>query len=327
MEAVLLSTTPSFLRSREAGGSRSAKRLIKLKQNIDRPLSAILTLNTIAHTVGAAGVGAQVTKIFGDAYFGIASAVLTLLILVVSEIIPKTIGATYWKELAMVSAHVIQMTIWITYPLVIIFPYITQCFSKKQDRQTVSIEEISLLAHIGTEEGIFSKKENVILQNLIRLKNIKIHEIMTPRVVVTMAEETMTLKDFLKNKKFLHFSRIPVYAGSHENVTGYVLRQTVFEKLAENREELRLKDIKREIVVVPNMSNVFKVWEILLEKKEHIALVVDEYGGVDGIVTLEDIVETLLGIEILDEKDTITDMQQYARERWNMRKTKYMMLE
>jgi len=323
----LLSTSLSYLKSKEKSGSRSAKIFIKLKQNIDRPLSAILTLNTVAQTVGSAGVGVQVTKVFGDVYFGIASGILTILILVLSEIIPKMIGANYWRELAMISAHVIRISIIMTYPLVIIFPYITKFLSKKQDKQTVSIEEISSLAHIGTEEGIFNKKENLIIQNLIRLKNIKVHEITTPRVVVKVADENMALKDFLKNKKFLHFSRIPVYSGSHENITGYVLRQTVFEKLAEDRVGLKLKDIKREIVVIPNMKNVLKVWEILLEKKEHIALIVDEYGGVDGIVTMEDIIESLLGIEILDEKDTITDMQQYARERWNMKKAKYKLLD
>ena len=327
MEAVLLSTTLSYLTVKEKSGNRSAKIFIKLKQNIDRPLSAILSLNTIAHTIGAAGVGAQATKVFGDVYFGIVSAVLTILILVLSEIIPKTIGARYWRELAMISAHAIRITIFITYPLVIIFPYITNFISKKQNERTASREEISALANIGTEEGIFGEKENLIIQNLIRLKSIKVSEIMTPRVVVTVADENMTLKDFLKNKEFLRFSRIPIYSENTENIADYVFRETVFEKLAEDQVELKLKDIKREIIVVPNTNHLFKVWEILLEKKEHIALIVDEFGGMDGIVTMEDIIETLLGFEIVDEKDTITDMQQYARDRWNMRQKKYNLLD
>ena len=305
----------------------SAKIFIKLKQNIDRPLSAILSLNTIAHTVGAAGVGAQATKIFGEVYFGIVSAILTILILVLSEIIPKTIGARYCRELAMISGHAIRITIFITYPFVIIFPYITRLFSKKQNERTISREEISALANIGAEEGIFGEKENKIIQNLIRLKSIRVSEIMTPRVVVTIADENMTLKDFLKNKEFLHFSRIPIYSENTENITGYVFRQTVFEKLAEDQVGLKLKDIKRDIVVIPETNPLFKVWEILLEKKEHIALIVDEYGGMDGIVTMEDIIETLLGFEIVDEKDTITDMQQYARDRWNRRQIKYNLLD
>lgn len=232
MEAVLLSTTLSYLTVKEKNGNRSAKKFIALKQDIGRPLSAILSLNTIAHTVGAAGVGAQATKIFGEVYFGIISAILTILILVLSEIIPKTIGARYWRELAMISGHAIRITIFITYPLVIIFPYITRLFSKRQNESTVSREEISALANIGTEEGIFGEKENKIIQNLIRLKSIRVSEIMTPRVVVSVADENMTLKDFLKNKEFLHFSRIPIYSENTENITGYVFRQVVFEKLA-----------------------------------------------------------------------------------------------
>jgi CBS domain containing-hemolysin-like protein len=293
---------------------------------VTRPLSAILSLNTVAHTVGAAGVGAQATIVFGEAYFGIASAILTLLILILSEIIPKTIGARYWKELLHVCGRAIQATIIITYPLVLLFPYITKLFAKKQLDKTVSREEISALAHIGTQEGVFGEKENKIIQNLIRLKSIRVSDIMTPRVVVAVADENMTLDDFLKNKEFLHFSRIPIYSENSENISGYVFRQSVFEKLAEDKTGLKLKDIKRNIVIIPDSKPVFKAWEILLQKKEHISLVVDEYGGMDGIVTMEDIIETLLGFEIVDEKDIIVDMRQYALDRWKMRKAKYNLL-
>jgi|AntAceMinimDraft_9_1070365.scaffolds.fasta_scaffold55937_1 CBS domain containing-hemolysin-like protein len=327
MEAVLLSTSPSYLRVKEENGNSSAKYFIKLKQNIDRPLSAILSLNTIAHTVGAAGVGAQATKVFGEVYFGIVSAILTILILVLSEIIPKTIGARFWRELAMISGHAIRITIFITYPLVIISSYITRLFSKKQNEQTISREEISALAKIGAEEGIFGEKENKIIQNLIRLKSIRVSEIMTPRVVVSVADEKLDLKDFLKNKDYLKFSRIPVFSDNDENITGYVLRQSVFEKLAEDQHELKLKDIKRDIVIVPNTIVLLALWEKLLERKEHIAIIVDEYGGLDGVVTMEDIIETLLGLEIIDEKDTVADMQKYARDRWRKRQTKYNLLD
>lgn len=327
MEAVLLSATLSYLRVKEENGNNSAKLFIKLKENIDRPLSAILSLNTVAHTIGAAGVGVQAANVFGEAYFGIVSAILTILILFLSEIIPKTIGARYWRELAMITGHAIRITIFITYPLVVISAYITRLISKKKIERTISREEISVLANIGVEEGIFGEKENKIIQNLIRLKKVRVSEIMTPRVVVSVAEENMTLNDFLENKEYLHFSRIPIYSENAENITGYVFRQTVFEKLAEDKEGLKLKDIKREIVVVNDTNPLFGVWETLLEKKEHIALIVDEYGGMDGIVTMEDIIETLLGFEIVDETDTITDMQQYARERWNMRQVKYNLLD
>lgn len=327
MEAVLLSTSMSYLRLKENNGSKSAKLFIKLKQNIDRPLSAILSLNTVAHTIGAAGVGAQATKVFGEIYFGLVSVILTILILFISEIIPKTIGARYWRELAKISAYSIRLTIYMTYPLVIISTFITRIVSRKKTSQTISREEISVLANIGAEEGIFGEKENKIIQNIIRLKNIRVSEILTPRVVVTVADENMVLRDFLKNKEYLHFSRIPVFSKNSDNITGYIFRQTVFEKLAEESGNLKLLDLRRDIVVVPETTPLFKVWEILLEKKEHIALIIDEYGGMDGIVTMEDIIETLLGFEIIDEKDTISDMQQYARERWKMKQSKYNLLE
>lgn len=301
--------------------------MIRQKLNIDRPLSAILSLNTVAHTVGAAGVGAQAVKVFGDVYFGLVSAILTILILVLTEIIPKTIGARFSRELAMISAHIIKIMIIITYPLVIGSAYITRIISRRPAGHTTSREEISVLANIGVEEGIFGEKENKIIQNLIRLKKIKVTEIMTPRVVVTVADENMPLDEFLIGKEFLKFSRIPVYSDNEEHITGYVFRQNVFEKLAEDQIGLKLKDIKREIVIIPGSKPLFGVWETLLEKKEHIALVVDEYGGMDGIVTMEDIIETLLGFEIVDEKDTITDMQQYARERWRMRQEKYRLID
>ena len=301
--------------------------MIRQKMRIDRPLSAILSLNTVAHTVGAAGVGAQAVKVFGDVYFGLVSAILTILILVFTEIIPKTIGARFSRELAMISAHIINIMIIITYPLVIASVYITRIISKRPAGHSTSREEISVLANIGAEEGIFGEKENKIIQNLIRLKKIKVTEIMTPRVVVTVADENMPLDEFLIGKEFLKFSRIPVYSGNEEHITGYVFRQNVFEKLAEDQTGLELKDIKREIVIIPGSKPLFGVWETLLEKKEHIALVIDEYGGMDGIVTMEDIIETLLGFEIVDEKDTITDMQQYARERWRMRQEKYRLID
>ena len=323
MEAVLLSTSVSFLNVKKEEGYKSATTFLKLKKNIEKPISAILSLNTIAHTIGAAGVGVQSTKIFGDYYFGITTAILTFLILFFSEIIPKTIGARYWRKLALVSGVIINIMIIITYPLVILIGYLTSFFSLKENEISLSRDEISAMANIGTEEGIFDEKENKIIQNIIRIKNIRVSEIMTPRAVIATADENMSLEEFLRKKELLHFSRIPVYSKNEDNITGYVFRQTVFEKLAEDKTDLKLRDIRREITFVPEFQTVMNLWEILLEKKEHIAMVIDEYGGIDGIVTMEDIIETLIGLEILDEKDRITDMQQYARERWNKRKAKY----
>ncbi len=327
MESVLLSTPQSFLIVKHQKGNQWAKNFIDLKTNIDKPLSAILSLNTVAHTIGAAGVGAQAVKVFGEASFGIISAILTILILIITEIIPKTIGARYWRMLARICSVTISIMIVITYPLVVMSAFITKIFSKNKTEPTTSREEIAALASIGADEGVFSEKEHKIIQNILRLKNVKVTEIMTPRVVVAVADENLFLNDFLKNKNYLKFSRIPIYAGDDENITGYVFRQTVFEKLAEDKHELKLKDIKREIFIAPKSMVLFALWEKLLQKKEHIALIVDEYGGMDGIVTMEDIIETLLGLEIVDEKDTVTDMQKYARERWKARQAKYNFLD
>jgi len=327
MESVLLSTPQTFLIVKQEKGNVWAKKFIDFKANIDKPLSAILSLNTVAHTIGAAGVGAQAVKVFGEASFGIVSAVLTILILVFTEIIPKTLGANYWRNLTMITSFTINIMVIITYPLVLMSTVITKTFSRNKKEQTTSREEIAALARIGAYEGIFSEREHKIVQNILRLKNVKVNEIMTPRVVVAVADENQSLNEFLKNKDYLKFSRIPVYTENDENITGYVIRQEVFEKLAEDQHNLKLRDIKRKIVKVPNTMVLFSLWEILLENKEHIALILGEYGGLDGVVTMEDIIETLLGLEIVDEKDTFYDMQKYARERWKARQTKYNLLE
>lgn len=326
MEAVLLSTPLSYLKSREALGDAGAKIMLKQKEDIDKPLSAILSLNTVAHTVGAAGVGAQATIVFGEAYFGVISAILTILVLVFSEIIPKTLGANYSRELVGVSAKTIQAMIFITYPLVVVSSVLTKLLSRSEAELTTSREEVSALASIGTEEGIFAENENKIIQNLIKLKTIRVAEIMTPRVVVVTANEDMTLQKFLENKDFLHFSRIPVYQDNKDNITGYVFRALVFEKLAEDQFDLRLKDIKREILTFRKEMTLLNAWDEMLAKREHISLVVDQYGGMDGITTLEDIIESLLGFEIIDEKDRVDDMQKYALQRWKEKKKKYEML-
>lgn len=301
--------------------------MLSLKEDIDKPLSAILSLNTVAHTVGAAGVGAQATVVFGEAYFGLVSAVLTLLILVVTEIIPKTLGANYSKDLVGIVSRLIKISILITYPLVWLSSILTKALSRKKGELTTSREEISALASIGTQEGVFAAKENLIIQNLIKLKSLKIEEIMTPRIVVVTANEEMTLEEFLKNKEFLHFSRIPVFQDNRDTITGYVRREEVFEKLAEDQFNLHLKDIKRPIIQFPEEKTLFDAWEEMLHKKEHISLITDKYGGMDGIATLEDIIETLLGFEIVDEKDKVEDMQQYALKRWQERQKKYLLLE
>jgi len=325
METVLLTTPASFISIKESEGVKAAITFKKLKQNINRPLSAILSLNTVANTVGAAGVGAQATDIFGDVYFGVISAVLTILILVIAEILPKTIGAYYWKDIAITSGKIINVMVYIAYPLVIISEFMTRIISRKAKNDvTVSREEVAAMVDIGTEEGTFEDTEKKIIQNLIKLRSVRASDVMTPRVVVATAPEEMTIGEFYKNKVYLHYSRIPVYTGNKEDITGFVYRQEVLENLANDNFDVILRDMKKPIMVAPNSQPLTVLWEKLVSQKTHIALIVDEYGGFEGIVTLEDIVETIMGIEIMDDRDVVADLQQFARDRWQERQKRLL---
>lgn len=291
--------------------------LKKYKQDIDKPISAILSLNTIAHTVGATGVGVQSEALFGSEYFALTSAVLTLLILVLSEILPKTIGAAYWRALAIPAARVIHVLVIVTYPFVLMSELITGLLSNKKQALSVSREEVSAMVTVGAEEGVFEKKENRMIQNLLKLDDVKARDIMTPSSVVEMAEESMTLREFYRNDAYRTYSRIPVYNEENDDyIKGYVLRQSILEKLTEDKFDLRLSDIVRPVLTFQENEPVSNVWEKLLAKKEHISIIIDEYGCFRGIVTMEDVIETMLGTEIVDEKDKVTDMQEFAREKW-----------
>ena len=318
MESVLLSTPPTYLMVKEEEGKTWAGKFLKLKEDIDRPLSAILSLNTVAHTIGAAGVGAQATQIWGEEVFGWVSAILTILILVITEIIPKTMGARFSRELSKPSFYIIRGMIFITYPLVWVSGIITGLFSKSGDEKTTSREEIAALATIGEEEGLFSESENKIIQNVLSLKSIEVTSIMTPRVVVAVADEDMSLQEFIETELYKSFSRIPVYSGNDENITGYVIRNQAYGK----EFDAPLKTIKRPIIKSPKSTKALALFERLVDQKEHIALIVDEYGGLEGIVTLEDIIESLLGKEIVDETDHVIDMQEYARKKFQSKKKK-----
>ncbi len=320
VEAVILSVSVPFIKMKELKGKTSAKYLKNLKSNIDRPLSAILTINTVAHTVGAAGVGAQAVAVFGEVYFGVISAVLTILILFFSEIIPKTIGATFWRKLALPSTFVIIGMVYLSYPLVIISEYITRIISKNKKVQTVSREEIVALIQLGRKDGVLKESESKIIDNLIKLKTLNIRDIMTPRTVVVSAPEDISLGHFIRQKEFLQYSRIPVYSEDIDHVTGYILKTDVLEKLAKGGKDITLKDLKRSIMIFYESASIPKLFEELLLRKEHIALIIDEYGGMQGLATMEDIIETILGLEIMDEKDIEVDMQELAKKKWEIRK-------
>ncbi|MBR1678405.1 MAG: DUF21 domain-containing protein, partial [Bacteroidales bacterium] len=278
--------------------------------------------NTIANTIGAAGVGQQATLVFGSQWFGVVSAVTTVLILIFSEIIPKTIGTSHWKNLLWL-AKVMNFLVVILYPIVWLVERLRRSISDGEPDTGISREEVSAMANIGEEEGVIDNSENKVIQNIIKLDDIKAYDVMTPRVVAAIAPENMTLKQFYKQEELSHNSRIPVYADSPEFITGYIMRYDVLENLAEDKFDTRLKSIKRKIAAFHEETSVSDIWESLLKTKDQIALIIDDYGCFQGIITLEDIIETILGMEIIDENDTITDMQQYAKERWLKRKNQY----
>ena len=291
-----MSTSISYITMREDEGYKAATKFKKFKQESSRPIAAILSLNTIANTIGAAGVGAQATAVFGSKWFGLVSVITTILILVFSEIIPKTIGTTRWKSL---------------------MEGLTNLVTPKDQESAVSREEVSAMANVAEEEGDLEEDENAIIQNLINMDEIDAADAMTPRVVCATAPESMTMRAFYKDKKYLHHSRIPVYEKDDEYITGYILRMDALQLLAEDKFDKTLGSIKREIASFRENTPLDQIWDEMLSKDEQIAIIIDEYGSFQGILTLEDVIETLLGSEIVDEKDTVRDMQQFAKDRWH----------
>ncbi len=318
-EAVLLSITPSYIAQRKRDPDKTAKRILRLKENVDRPLAAILSLNTIAHTVGAAGVGAQATKVFGSQWVGATSAVLTLLILVFSEIIPKTIGAMHWRRLAGVVAVLIDWLVVLMFPLVWMSEIITKMIASGEDASLVTRAEVAAIAELGTQEGILKKRESKVLQNLLALESIKVEDIMTPRTVVIARERSTKLSEMVDDLSTLPVSRIPIYDQQRDNVTGFVLKSDLLVAMLGGEGEKTIAEFVRTLITVRENESIAIAFDRLLDEREHIALVTDKFGGMEGIVTLEDVVETLLGFEIVDEQDTEVDMQKLARQRWQQR--------
>lgn len=315
LEATLLSTPLSYITGLEEQGISGAARLKRLKQNPDRPISAILCLNTIANTVGASIVGSLVYEVYGDTLVGIFSTIFTFAILIFSEIIPKTIGTSYWRSLALPASVIINSMIFIAFPLVWILEKMQKLISSRSNQVSVSREDISAMVSVATEEEVIESEEKKMIQNLLKLDEVTAHEIMTPSVVVEMVPGSMTIKEFYDSEN--SHSRILVYDEENdEYVVGYVLRSEVLEKMAEDNFNGTLNDIIRPILTFEEEATVADIWEKLLEKKEHISAILDEYGSLRGIVTMEDVIETMLGQEIVDEKDEVVDMQEYAKDQW-----------
>lgn len=319
LEATLMSTPISYITMREEDGYKPAIKFKKFKQESSRPIAAILSLNTIANTIGAAGVGRQATLVFGSEWFGVVSAVTTVLILVFAEIIPKTIGTTRWKSLMGFATNVINVLIIIMFPLVILVEYLTKIVTPKETESTVSREEVSAMANVAEEEGDLEEDENTIIQNLLNLDETTASDAMTPRVVCSIASEGTSIKNFYKDRRYRHHSRIPVFVDNDEYITGYILKMDALQLMAEDKYDVTLGEIKRDIASFYEDTPLDKIWDEMLSKDEQIAVIINEYGSFQGVLTLEDIIETLLGSEIVDEHDNVRDMQQLALEKWKKR--------
>ena len=346
LEAVLLSITPTFLNLKKNEGKAYATDLEILKKDVDRPLIAILTLNTIAHTVGAILVGVQAKVAYAELYgtetrsilgleftedimVGVVSTIMTILILVASEIIPKTIGATYWKQLANFTTKALNVLI---FPLkwtgiLWILQLTTKLIGGKGHGSVLSREGFVAMTEIAHEEGVFEENESKVIKNLLNFKDVQAKDIMTPRTVMKTENETMNVETFFNANSNIRFSRIPVYTDESDNITGLVLKDDVFKEMAFGNGEKLLKDLKRNIIIINRSLPIPKLFEQLVESRNHMALVVDEYGSVSGLVTMEDVIETLLGLEIMDESDNVSDLQMLARKSWETRAKRLGIIE
>lgn len=316
LEATLMSTPISYITLREEEGYKPASQFKKFKTESSRPIAAILSLNTIANTIGAAGVGRQATILFGSVWFGVITAVVTVLILVFSEIIPKTIGTSYWKKLMGFATAALKVLVFIMFPIVFLVEKLTKLIAPKDAEVSVSRDELAAMAGVAEEEGDLEQDESTIIQNLINMDEVTASDVMTPRVVSAIAPESMTLREFHHDERYQHHSRIPVYSDNDEYITGYILRMEALQLMADDKFDRTLGSIKRDIPSFPEDKPLDEIWDEMLAKDEQIAVVINEYGSFQGILTLEDVIETLLGSEIVDEQDTVRDMQQLARDRW-----------
>jgi CBS domain containing-hemolysin-like protein len=331
-ESVLLSITPSYAHVQVQEGTSIGRQIQSFKANIDRPLAAILTLNTIAHTVGAIGVGEQATTLWSESNPLITGVlvpvVMTLAILILSEIIPKTLGANYWKELTPFTTTSLVFLLKLLAPLIWMTQLITGMLSKDKSGSVLSRTEFMAMADVGAKEGVFEEGESEIIKNLLRFRAVKIKDIMTPRLMTKVAPASMTVAQFHQQLSKIGFTRIPLHTDDHpEDIVGYVRRDEILRHVSDGQGEQRLDAYIREILTVPEDLAITSLFNNLIENHEHIALVVGEFGGMSGLVTLEDVIETMLGLEIVDELDEHTDMQAQARENWKIRAREKGLLE
>jgi len=321
LESVLLSISLSYVGVVEKERPSIGKLLRHHKENINKSIASILILNTVANTLGAAAVGAQASILFGNDAVVIVSMIMTFAILFISEIIPKTIGAVYWKQLAPFSAYIIQFFIWITYPIILTTLFVTNKISKgKEESNSLTKEELLESMLLGEDEGVIDEKESDVIENVLKLDDIKVSEILTPRSVIFALDETLTIKEVIETKEeIFRFSRIPIYKHSIEEVVGLVMTKQIFQQ-ALTDDSVTLGSIKKEIFVIHENIPVSKALDLFIKKKEHMFLVTDSYDQTEGIITLEDCVETILGVEIVDESDSTVDMRELAKQKMKLKR-------
>ncbi|WP_034918113.1 CNNM domain-containing protein [Gillisia sp. CAL575] len=331
LEAVLLSITPTFIRVKKKEGKAYATTLTHFKKDIDKPLIAILTLNTVAHTVGAILVGVQAEKVFGDGgnSVGIVSAVMTLAILILSEIVPKTIGATYWQSLGKFTVITLKILIFpLKYTGVLwLMMLTTKLIGKSAHVSTMSREEFLAITDAAEEEGFFEEKETTVIKNLLVFKSVMAKDVMTPFSVATIEDESTSIEEFHRAHKNLKFSRIPVYKDKPNNITGFVLKDDILEEMIDEKGLEPLSLLKRDVFITNPNTPIPELFEIFIKRKAHISIVSDQFGNTLGLVTMEDIIETLLGLEIMDESDQFEDMQLMARQNWEKRAKKLGLIQ
>ncbi len=320
LESVLLSVNMPYISVLEKERPKVGQLLKSHKTNIHKSIASILILNTIANTLGAAAVGAQAESIYGTGAVFYVSIVLTFAILFLSEIIPKTIGATYWKNLAPTAAYTIRFFIWITYPLILMTMFVTKRINKDDEGMSLSREELIESTLMSEDEGVLDEKESDVIENILLLDKIKIEEILTPRTVVFALDGSRSIKDIIKSEPAIFkFSRVPVFDGDIENITGMVMTKKIFKQALED-ENVMLKSIQKDIYKINENIPVSLALDLFIKKKEHMFLVLDSYDQTEGIVTLEDCVETILGVEIVDESDSDADMREVAKLKMRMQR-------
>jgi len=319
VEAVVLSVPRTHVTVGLRENRRSGRLLHEMKKNIDRPLAAILTLNTVAHTFGATGVGAQALTIFGSKWVAATSVVLTFLVLILSEIIPKTLGAVHAKKIAPAAAYIIQGMLVITWPLVVVLNTLSRLLGSSHSTGPTR-EEIAVVADMAEDAGVLQARESRVIRNILQLGKIKIQDVMTPRSVTFMVRKDATVEQVMERHNPLPFSRVPIYGETTDDIVAVVLRNSLQEAWRSRRKKLRLEELSVPLHAVPEVASVASALESFILRQEHIFLVVDEFGGTAGIITLEDAVETLLGVEIVDETDSVEDMRQLAREAMDRRR-------